>query len=356
MAAAGSPGEFTFPSDCPNAPLIVASSSDNHRLASFAKRGDDYVYAPGSIPYDPISTPTSCPSDQMRECKGTAVSAGQVSGFVAYLLSLSAELGDNLPGYDSLVPPGLNFKRWQKMHQLLLYWSYSRLGDQPGAVDEIWNGAGHYCPGSNQRMKARDGTEILCTRPSSSTSTVSTIPTHHAPNNNGPSTLTTLSTLISSIPTLRTSTSTSSVYPAWPSVTSIAGFHIIGYSSTSSEFPDASLGVVGSANDNCRTIVNNQAKYGAYGFLGDGSDGEDLLIGDVMYPNYVNSSTTQFYLLPETAVDPDGPGLPLCGVSSPKNFRLSFLSTWTTNGPGSFGKETSYLMLFCPDGGANRVK
>ena len=59
-----------------------------------------------------------------------------------------------------------------------------------------------------------------------------------------------------------------------------------------------------------------------------------------MYPNYVNSSTNQFYLLPKSS-----PGLPLCGVTSPKDFSLSFFSTWATNGPGSFGKETSYIFV-----------
>ena len=57
-----------------------------------------------------------------------------------------------------------------------------------------------------------------------------------------------------------------------------------------------------------------------------------------MLPNYVNSSTAEFYLLPES------PGFPLCGVSDPY-FRLIFSSTWATNGPGSFGKETSYLFV-----------
>ena len=129
-------------------------------------------------------------------------------------------------------------------------------------------------------------------------------------------------------------TSTSSVYPhAWPSATSLAGFHIIGYSSSEGIYSDVSLGVVGSANDNCTTIIYNQDKYGAYGYLEN---------GDIMYPNYVNSSTTQFYLLPKS----DSDGLPLCGVSRPKNFQLSFFSTWATNGPGSFGKETSYLIFF----------
>jgi hypothetical protein len=107
------------------------------------------------------------------------------------------------------------------------------------------------------------------------------------------------------------------------------GFHIIGYSLSEE---DGLLGVVGSANDNCTTIINNQDSYGTYGFLGDGSDGEGL----VMYPNYVNSSTTQFYLLSEG----------VCGVRSPGIFRLSFFSTWATNGPGSFGKENLYLMYF----------
>jgi hypothetical protein len=107
------------------------------------------------------------------------------------------------------------------------------------------------------------------------------------------------------------------------------GFHIIGYSLSEE---DGLLGVVGSANDNCTTIINNQDSYGTYGFLGDGSDGEGL----VMYPNYVNSSTTQFYLLSKG----------VCGVRSPGDFRLSFFSTWATNGPGSFGKENLYLMYF----------
>ena len=308
VVAAGSPGEYTFPSDCPNAPLIVASSSDNHGLAAFAKMGANYVYAPGSIPPNPTSTPTSCPKDN---CVGADVSAGQVSGLVVYFLSLSARIGNTLPLYDTFAGNG---PRWSRMLGLLQYWSYPR---QPGAVKEIWNGFGFKVPISgNPPMKARDGTDTEILSSTTSTSTFSTIPSHRAPN----------------------STSTSSVYPAWPT-----GFHIIGYSSPGSK-GDASLGVVGSANDNCRTIINNQVKYGAYGFLGDGTSMK------FMYPNYyVNSSTTQFYLLPKS-----DPGL--CGVSSPKNFRLSFFGTWATNGPGSFGKETSYLMLFCPDAGANRVK
>jgi hypothetical protein len=130
--------------------------------------------------------------------------------------------------------------------------------------------------------------------------------------------------------------STSSAYPPWPATTGPAGFHIVGYSSGEYVW----LGVVGSANNNCQTIANNQNKYRAYGALGNG-----ILSGttSIMSPDYVNSSTSQFYLL--------GSEDPLCGVTSPSHFRLSFYSTWATNGPGSFGRklETSYSMIFLFD-------
>ena len=202
VAAAGAPGLTAYPADCPDPPLIVASSSDNHRLASFANKNDGYLYAPGSIPPAPESTPTSCPSQNI-ECEGTDVSAGQVSGLVAYFLSLSAGAGiAALPGYnnDQLQDAG---ERWFRMKLFLLDSSYYRLspaaGGEPPAVPEIWNRIGR-CSWVN----ARDDTGIECARPSSSTSTISTIPTHHALNNNGSSTLTTSSTLISSSGVLTT--------------------------------------------------------------------------------------------------------------------------------------------------------
>jgi hypothetical protein len=132
-------------------------------------------------------------------------------------------------------------------------------------------------------------------------------------------------------------------YPAWDT-TGPAGFHIVEYIEYMYGNPPEDhvwLGVVGSANINCTTIVNNQNKYTAYGSLGNGFLRPGQLAGDYpMPPDYVNSSTTQFYLF--------GAKDPLCGVTSPSNFTLGFNSTWTTNGPGSFGRklETSYSIDF----------
>ncbi|KAN0068212.1 hypothetical protein V8E54_013782 [Elaphomyces granulatus] len=125
-------------------------------------------------------------------------------------------------------------------------------------------------------------------------------------------------------------------YPAWDT-TGPAGFHIVEYIEYMYGNPPEDhvwLGVVGSANINCTTIVNNQNKYTAYGSLGNGFLRPGQLAGDYpMPPDYVNSSTTQFYLF--------GAKDPLCGVTSPSNFTLGFNSTWTTNGPGSFGFRDS---------------
>ena len=212
VAAAGSPGRLTLPVDCPHSPFIVASSSDpdNHGLAPFANQGD--VYAPGSIPPNPQSTPTSCPSQNI-DCRGPGVPVGQVSGLVAYFLSLSAQnpLYAGLTGYNNENNVAAENKRWVEMKSLLVDLSYPRIQRTvggPPVMREIWNGVG--CTGYGElprninRMK-RDGTDgIFCTRPSSSTSTIPTIPTHHALNNNGSSTLTTLSTLIKSSGVLTT--------------------------------------------------------------------------------------------------------------------------------------------------------
>ena len=225
------PLTIAIPADCIRTPIIVASSSENHRLAPFAENdykpendddnaeNDDdnqyYLFAPGIITSAPGSTPTGCPSHDIP-CEGTGISAGQVSGLVAYFLSLSAQLHDRLLGYD-IYPDNNNFidgLRWKRMRTLLYMLSYFRpqaqVTDGEPAVKEIWNGFREYCYWG-VGVKARDGTGLECTRPSSSTSTISTIPTHHAPNNNGSSTLTTSSILINSsgvLTTLRTSVST----------------------------------------------------------------------------------------------------------------------------------------------------
>jgi hypothetical protein len=66
------------------------------------------------------------------------------------------------------------------MRNLLIQLSYQRTVDEPGdslPVPEIWNGIETPCtPESGSQMKARDGSSV-CTRPSSSTSTISTEPT-----------------------------------------------------------------------------------------------------------------------------------------------------------------------------------
>ena len=204
VTAAGSQWEYTFPADCEYKSLIVASSSDNHRLARFAKSDENYVYAPGVVEPSPEGR---CPSHEGVGCEGTGISAGQVSGLVAYLLALSAQQEANnnpefprLTGYNNGPVVADHEKRWVKMNDFLL----DRLSKQRPVVGgdvsrrlvaEIWNGGDTCFYDDPPRMK-RDGTDgIFCTRPSSSTSTISTIPTHHALNNNGSSTLTTLSTL-----------------------------------------------------------------------------------------------------------------------------------------------------------------
>ncbi|KAH8816005.1 hypothetical protein F5884DRAFT_895838 [Xylogone sp. PMI_703] len=92
--------------------------------------------------------------------------------------------------------------------------------------------------------------------------------------------------------------------------------------------------------NSARFFTNNLDKYGAYGFLGDGSDGEGLVV-DLMFPNYVNASTPEFYLLEKGIIDDNNKEGPLCGVTSPSDFRLTFFSTFATNGPGSFGFRDS---------------
>jgi hypothetical protein len=105
---------------------------------------------------------------------------------------------------------------------------------------------------------------------------------------------------------------------------------------------DFALAVVGSANsNNCSTIIANQTSYGAYSYFPDGSDAS---IWDHTFPNNVNSSV-EFYVQGKGSIDNNTAELPLCGVASPRNFKLIFHSTWTQNGPGAFGRklETSFL-------------
>ncbi|KAN0070555.1 hypothetical protein V8E54_011424 [Elaphomyces granulatus] len=129
-----------------------------------------------------------------------------------------------------------------------------------------------------------------------------------------------------------TSTSTSSYYPPWPTTTGPAGFHIVMFYSPDNT--DFALAVVGSANsNNCSTIIANQTSYGAYSYFPDGSDAS---IWDHTFPNNVNSSV-EFYVQGKGSIDNNTAELPLCGVASPRNFKLIFHSTWTQNGPGAFG-------------------
>ncbi|KAH8821327.1 hypothetical protein F5884DRAFT_767455 [Xylogone sp. PMI_703] len=126
-----------------------------------------------------------------------------------------------------------------------------------------------------------------------------------------------------------------SATPTAPPPSGPSGFHIVGTITQDETTQDISLAVVGSANDICTTIVNNMDKYGAYGFLGNGGDGEGL-VADIMFPNYVNDSTTEFYLLEKGIIDGNSKEGPLCGVTSPSDFRLSFFSTFASAGPNTF--------------------
>ncbi|KAH0566174.1 hypothetical protein GP486_000427 [Trichoglossum hirsutum] len=139
--------------------------------------------------------------------------------------------------------------------------------------------------------------------------------------------------------TVVTSTASSSTapFPNWPTVNGPAGFHLVGVEQDeggNTKF--ISIEVVGSANDICATVVNNIDKYGAYGLLGDGAIGKPQF-QDTINPKYINSSTTEFYLVEKKVIDGSGSN-PLCGVKSQNDFRLTFFSVADSHGPGNFSE------------------
>jgi hypothetical protein len=131
------------------------------------------LYAPGLAPN------SECPliNQFIPRCEGTFVSAGQITGLVAYFLSLTGI--DDKTGVNNAMDVPANQKRWIKMKNLLRSLSYQRPPGEGGfePVAEIWNGfiKPACSSGSGSAMKARDDSP----RPSSSTST--TIPTHTMP-------------------------------------------------------------------------------------------------------------------------------------------------------------------------------
>ena len=174
VAAVGSPSQPNIPGDCPGLPFIVASSAVNHRLASFARGGttdtDKLVYAPGLI--------ENCLENE--QCQGTSISIAQISGLIAYFLSLS-EI-DDLTGYDNPDTGVADDKqRWVQIQKLLIQLSYQRPVDGQGdgpPVPEIWNGIVE----SPCILGRLDVSRVYPT-----VFINSTIPTHHAPDNNGSS-------------------------------------------------------------------------------------------------------------------------------------------------------------------------
>jgi hypothetical protein len=104
------------------------------------------------------------------------------------------------------------------------------------------------------------------------------------------------------------------------------------------------LAVVGSANNNnCTTIIANQNTYGVYGYFANGSK-----IWDLTFPDTIVNTSFVFSLEGMGSLDKDSSELPLCGVTSPSNFKLVIHSTWNTQkGAGTFGRKLpSYFMIF----------
>jgi hypothetical protein len=146
-------------------------------------------------------------------------------------------------------------------------------------------------------------------------------------------------------PSTSPSPSPTTAYPPWPSTTGAAGFHIVDVKQTQGIGSGTDdLGIVGSGNDLCVTVGEGQSHYGVYGYLGNGNNVDpENLPSDNIPASWINSSTTQFWMIGFGSIISGSDLAPICGVKSPSPFVLTFTNTAAENGAGAFCKSLSIV-------------